>query len=929
MFRAREVNPEEYGRRSPNRQPLHPGDHHQLNQLEGSFPRQSPRRLPRQPPRQPNNLQFRPRELGPFARSPRDEHFYPDRQQPRVPTRFAEKDYGAERRAQRRNNYRGMRKINYRDPSRPDYFPPAHRKSFYEEQREREFVEQDIISTATQHYPEQFPTASDYPEKFSPQGSRPIKDQYGFLPDDYKPYKEAERRRNQVSEALSPSDLGASILERQKRRYYEHEQYKQQEFNTTKERERIFNQKFPSKDNKLNPEAPVFQPRLNSSESKSKPNPANIVPPTRHTFPDTFQKASVDNLQRIERRDPAKQSAAANFSKSNEFPNSNRTDLKFSKDLFIDEYIQQQKITKFSKESVNNIAYPRDNLTEQQALDFLRLQQEKREKAADKSLSDSEDSSSSSRDSLNRSTVTPIPTRHLRAQQSTAEKGKQSSSQATLIPREHSFPRRGRGRSKLMKMKLPRRGRGRVGVQAHNIRKEENQQLHFGEEKFSTFRRGRSGQLRGRGRMRGRSALQSIDRADLMVGKEPKHYTYGHRQRVPTKSDSESSDIDDSSDDIVTKQRQRQAPKLRVQRNRLFQHAFGNIARRRSTHQSTESSRDSGKTRHSKYAYVTLVMLGDVYVKGALVLAHSLKLSATKYDLVCMVTSDVSNNAVEALSVLYRVIRVQKLHGECCPMNSQKQREKYPWINFSFTKWNCYTFTEYKKVFFLDADVVVTQNIDSIFEESAPAGMFVSPWADQESSSVQNFYGKLKHRAKIPWKTIRLSLENRGFVCPATSVLIEPNVKKHLLLLEKLVESKTVPFGFHGCWSGHDEQMLMLLEENKEWTYIDYRFGFIPWHVKPMKNLGSPTVLHFFGNNVWDMNARQVEEWVDARLWWSLARNLAVTHPRMTSCFSRKQLAILEKRFPESCFWCKSQGKEWSHQFFDPQKGRITCPFYL
>ena len=35
-----------------------------------------------------------------------------------------------------------------------------------------------------------------------------------------------------------------------------------------------------------------------------------------------------------------------------------------------------------------------DNLTEQQALDFLRLQQEKREKAADKKLSDSEDSSS-------------------------------------------------------------------------------------------------------------------------------------------------------------------------------------------------------------------------------------------------------------------------------------------------------------------------------------------------------------------------------------------------------------------------------------------------------------------------------------------------------------------------------------------------------
>lgn len=49
-------------------------------------------------------------------------------------------------------------------------------------------------------------------------------------------------------------------------------------------------------------------------------------------------------------------------------------------------------------------------------------------------------------------------------------------------------------------------------------------------------------------------------------------------------------------------------------------------------------------------AYVTL-LLNDGYLKGAQVLAHSLRDSGTEHELVVMVTRDVSDVALSALAV--------------------------------------------------------------------------------------------------------------------------------------------------------------------------------------------------------------------------------------------------------------------------------------
>ena len=58
-----------------------------------------------------------------------------------------------------------------------------------------------------------------------------------------------------------------------------------------------------------------------------------------------------------------------------------------------------------------------------------------------------------------------------------------------------------------------------------------------------------------------------------------------------------------------------------------------------------------------KRAYVTLVMCGETYVQGALVLARSLQASGSDADRVVMVDAEVGPEAREVLGKLFTVVR--------------------------------------------------------------------------------------------------------------------------------------------------------------------------------------------------------------------------------------------------------------------------------
>eukprot|EP00899_Mesostigma_viride_P005625 jgi/Mesvir1/15063/Mv14713-RA.1 len=124
-------------------------------------------------------------------------------------------------------------------------------------------------------------------------------------------------------------------------------------------------------------------------------------------------------------------------------------------------------------------------------------------------------------------------------------------------------------------------------------------------------------------------------------------------------------------------------------------------------------------------AYVTLVMMGDNYVGGALVLAGTLREVGAQADLVIMITEDVSNAARAALAKLYdKVIVVPYIRARAHQKYQPRFTERYGrWLDSCFTKFNFFGLTQYSKIVWIEADCLALSNPDELFQLHAPAGI--------------------------------------------------------------------------------------------------------------------------------------------------------------------------------------------------------------
>ncbi|ORY82094.1 nucleotide-diphospho-sugar transferase [Protomyces lactucae-debilis] len=119
----------------------------------------------------------------------------------------------------------------------------------------------------------------------------------------------------------------------------------------------------------------------------------------------------------------------------------------------------------------------------------------------------------------------------------------------------------------------------------------------------------------------------------------------------------------------------------------------------------------------ARHAYFTL-LLNDGYLKGAQVLAHSLRDLGTTCELVIMVSSAVSDRALAGLVELYdEVIEVQPISNPSTDNLNLLGRLD---LLASFTKIALWRQVQYEKIIFLDADTVVLQSIDHLFDLDVP-----------------------------------------------------------------------------------------------------------------------------------------------------------------------------------------------------------------
>eukprot|EP00041_Stephanoeca_diplocostata_P017811 m.367186 g.367186 ORF g.367186 m.367186 type:complete len:341 (-) comp20826_c0_seq1:298-1320(-) len=132
-------------------------------------------------------------------------------------------------------------------------------------------------------------------------------------------------------------------------------------------------------------------------------------------------------------------------------------------------------------------------------------------------------------------------------------------------------------------------------------------------------------------------------------------------------------------------------------------------------------------------AFVTLCT-NDNYLVGALVLAQSIRLQGSTRNIVCVTTSEFASRQRATLSnVFNEIVEVNPLDSKDAQHLGLLGR---PELGITITKLACWTLTQYNKCVYLDADTLVIQNVDDLFDRPSFAAAPDVGWPDCFNSGV-------------------------------------------------------------------------------------------------------------------------------------------------------------------------------------------------
>jgi len=132
-------------------------------------------------------------------------------------------------------------------------------------------------------------------------------------------------------------------------------------------------------------------------------------------------------------------------------------------------------------------------------------------------------------------------------------------------------------------------------------------------------------------------------------------------------------------------------------------------------------------------AFVTLAT-NDPYALGALVLCHSLKETGTAHSIVCLITDGVSQEMIGRLERTFDlVVSVAQIDSNDREMLELLRR---PELGVTLTKLHVWRLTQFNKVVFLDADTLVLQNIDDLFDRPELSAAPDIGWPDCFNSGL-------------------------------------------------------------------------------------------------------------------------------------------------------------------------------------------------
>jgi alpha-N-acetylglucosamine transferase len=289
-----------------------------------------------------------------------------------------------------------------------------------------------------------------------------------------------------------------------------------------------------------------------------------------------------------------------------------------------------------------------------------------------------------------------------------------------------------------------------------------------------------------------------------------------------------------------------------------------------------------------KYAITTLIFGGDSYLPGILLLGSSIrKIMPKAYEkyitLCCMVTHDISKQARSLILKIYdRIIDVEYLQipPNLIRHNNPQTQKIYA---KTFTKLRIFEMTEYDKVLFLDADMLILKkDIFSLFNLNTPATIFMGKLNNNPKDryfkefkengrlfkQFQNKYcnwkekGKELHGNLIPYDKYENEKTNDGMNIETSVLLITPSILSVKQRDNYLENIKTKHIKIRG-----DTEMVSKMFKDKIYA-IEPRF-FGRW-VNPEEH-SELIVLDLYGSDgkPWDINKLNLfMGWKDVEFWW-------------------------------------------------------------
>lgn len=218
-------------------------------------------------------------------------------------------------------------------------------------------------------------------------------------------------------------------------------------------------------------------------------------------------------------------------------------------------------------------------------------------------------------------------------------------------------------------------------------------------------------------------------------------------------------------------------------------------------------------------AFVTLVT-NDRYAYGALVVGQSLRDVGTTRQLAILITSQVTQPMRRQLSLLYDFIQ------EVNPLDSQDDAHlallTRPELGITFTKLYCWRLTQYSKCVFLDADTLVLQNVDDLFNREELSAAPDVGWPDCFNSGVFVFKPASEtYRGLLQCAVTQGSFDggDQGLLNTFFSDWGTADINKHLPFIYNMTSAISYSYLPAFVRFGNEVRIVHFIGRTKPWMY--------------------------------------------------------------------------------------------------------------